>query len=215
MKKVLLAGLAISLVVISSGSAFASVIWDYSPATYSAATVSTDWSNYSTAQNFAEKVSFATGATVTGIDIYSGSNWGVVGESVTVRLWSDVSGAPGLLLQDIVTTISKVDTDGATGSFTRKHADFSSLLLTPGTNYWIGMSGSGELAQAGLLTIDDDSMAYFSGTTFLAVLPGLGDMAFRLEGTTGNSPVPEPATMLLFGTGIAGLAAVSRRKKVN
>jgi len=34
-----------------------------------------------------------------------------------------------------------------------------------------------------------------------------------VESVLENSPVPEPTTMLLFGTGIAGLAAVGRRKR--
>lgn len=33
-------------------------------------------------------------------------------------------------------------------------------------------------------------------------------------GTTSSAPVPEPSTMLMFGSGIIGLAGISRRKKI-
>ena len=39
-----------------------------------------------------------------------------------------------------------------------------------------------------------------------------GPYALTLTGSGTNAPVPEPATMLLFGTGLAGLAGLRRRQ---
>ena len=42
----------------------------------------------------------------------------------------------------------------------------------------------------------------------------LKTVSFTANESGSPTPVPEPATMLLFGTGLAGLAAAHRRKKV-
>lgn len=207
---------AVMTAVLSGGTAYATVIWDYSPATTRAAIVPGFpyyYPNQAVGQNFAEIVSFALDATVTGIDIYSlypVSLW----QLATVRLWSDNgAGAPVDLLKEINTSISIVDDTGAVEGFTRKHADITTpLLLSAGTNYWIGMSGrdGSELGQAGLKTVDDGYMARFGGKSFSG-LALAGDMAFRLEGTI--NAVPEPGTFILLGAGLGGLALYRRRQR--
>lgn len=61
----------------------------------------------------------------------------------------------------------------------------------------------------------------YAGGGFVNDAAGTGDVAETLEdiictaGSGGGNQIPEPTTMLLFGTGLAGLAAVSRKKRTN
>ena len=84
-----------------------------------------------------------------------------------------------------------------------------SYILHMGENSFGGDLFSNFLATADL-RID--------GKINLTISSIVGDFYFdkstlTVHGDNGTAPVPEPATMLLFGTGLAGLAAVARRRK--
>lgn len=64
----------------------------------------------------------------------------------------------------------------------------------------INLTGTGTMSSTGF----DDTPYTWSFTS-----QGTGGLSF----SSGQQPVPEPATMLLFGTGIAGLAGVSRARR--
>jgi hypothetical protein len=104
------------------------------------------------------------------------------------------------------TWFSVSDTDG---EYTNVHAfqllhDPDYYLIKTGNadySHWL-FENSGELRWA-VINFDDEELQSIGNT---------GKISHW--GEDGVAPVPEPATMLLFGTGLIGLAGIGRRKLV-
>ena len=207
------------LAVVAAAATQAGVIWDYSPA---GLTLTTGyWTNEPGGQNFAEIVSFSTGASVTGYDHYTGASVPLQTE-FRLKLLADAGGQPGTLLQQFDLLADSVVLDGTyyanyfgdNEDIYRYSFSFPAIILAPGVSYWIGMSGaSGDVNQAGVQAPGNSQMAQFYGGSFDHMTQTLvGDQSFRLSGELGDftGQTPEPGTLALLGLGLLSVALLRR-----
>lgn len=145
-----------------------------------------------------------------------------------IRSGVSVGNGGSLLFSGAGMAASQVATGGELNGILEYTATISglSIFLAPGT-YWFGMSpvGSGSGRAFASTTGGTDAStagnSFFNSTFFSSnfvdasvELGTLSDFAYGVDGRVGGGQdvVPEPATMTLLATGLAGMAAARRRK---
>ena len=134
----------------------------------------------------------------------------IASEQFLVALTNSSSGRPGSTIESFSVTVS-----GSSGAI----YTVSSLLnpqLVSGTTYWLTVSPSTASFLGGWFANNQGITGFAASdlTNGYTVVSGSGwtTPAYSVSGTLSGGQVPEPASLLLLGAGLAALAAWRRKK---
>lgn len=161
--------------------------------------------------------SFVLGSqtTITGFSVGA---WVLPGDQPVGVSWQILSGGPdwtgGTVLASGNATFSNAYWGtGFDGSYDIYTATVTGLNIPlSGGTYWLELTNGTTTVEGNPVYWDENDGASQARQANYGVDQGpVGSEAFTINGTTGGT-TPEPGTLILFGTGVVGLAGLMRRK---
>ena len=152
--------------------------------------------------------------TLSSVEGFFGGNRAHV-QTLTTAIYTNSGNLPGVELYSKQFATAPGDLGGWFGTFDNSWSlsagtYWVSMEIRPGDDFYYGSMPNNAVEP---MQLEAWKRSVFGSMEWSAFnLGGASGPAFRLS-SPDQAPVPEPATMLLFGTGLSGLALFGRRKK--